>query len=155
MRIKVENQFGAITATELAQFEARHGVILPEDYREFLLRCNGGRPVPDGFEVPGWSHHSSCIHGFLGIHTGPDWQLERACSVYAQRIPCDLLAIASDDFGNAVCLGITGPRRGKIYFWDHEDELDENGRRRQDYGNVYLVASGLGEFLNNLKELED
>ena len=46
-------------------------------------------------------------------------------------------------------------RRGKIYFWDHEDELDENGCSRQDYGNVYLVANSLDEFLNNLYESED
>ena len=155
MQIKVENQFGAVTEAGLAQFEARHQIALPEEYKQFLLQSNGGRPVPDVFGVPGWAHHSSSIHGFLGIHTGPDWQLERACRVYAERVPCDLMPIACDDFGNIVCLGIRGIRRGKIYFWDHENELDENGDFVQDYRNVFLVANSLQEFLDSLMTYEE
>ncbi len=51
-----------------------------------------------------------------------------------------------------ICLGIKGKRRGKVYFWDHEDEFDDNGEGRQDYGNVYLLANSLDEFLNKLHE---
>ena len=35
----------------------------------------------------------------------------------------DLLAFGTDDFGNALCIGLCGPRRAKIYFWDHEDDI--------------------------------
>jgi hypothetical protein len=70
--------------------------------------------------------------------------------VYDERVPADLIPIADDAFGNNICIGWKGEREGKIYFWDHEDELDENGDFVQDYRNVFLVANNLQEFLDNL-----
>ncbi len=65
---------------------------------------------------------------FYGIHDGPKVdRLDSACEVYDERIPADLIPIADDANGNAICIGWTGEREVKIYFWDHEDELDENG----------------------------
>src|SRR5260370_1154023 len=43
---------------------------------------------------------------------------------YELRIPKDLIWIGEDPFGNAMCLGISGAHRGKVFFWDHENEAD-------------------------------
>ncbi|MBK9262343.1 MAG: SMI1/KNR4 family protein [Polyangiaceae bacterium] len=153
--MKVDNPFGATSKDEIEQFEKRRGIALPQEYKRFLLKSNGGRPVPDTFDVPGWAHDGSVIHHFHGIHWGEYYKLDEECEAYQDRIPADLLPIAADVFGNAICLGWKGKRRGKIYFWDHEDELDENGLSRQDYSNVFLVANSLEEFLGKLKEPED
>jgi len=152
MRMKVENPFGATSREEIARFEGRHGIVLPEDYARFLLKSNGGRPVPDGFAVPGWPHVNSVLHHFHGLHDGNYYKLDEECARYSDRIPKDLMPIAADAVGNVICLGILGKRRGKIYFWDHEEELDDHGRSRQDYRNVYLVGNSLGEFLNKLED---
>jgi len=42
-----------------------------------------------------------------------------------------------------------------VYFWDHEDELDENGEFVQDYRNLYLIADSLQEFLDGLTTSEE
>jgi len=151
MRMKIENPQGATSREAIAEFEARRGVLLPAEYKQFLLKSNGGWPTPRVFEVPGWHGQGSGLGSFYGIHDGPKTKrLDLACKVYDERIPADLIPIAYDAFGNNICIGWKGEREGKIYFWDHEDELDENGDFVQDYRNVFLVANSLQEFLDSL-----
>ena len=150
------NPFGATSPEAIAEFEARRGVLLPAEYKAFLLKSNGGRPTPDVCEVPGWHGRGSELGSFYGIHEGPKTKrLDLACDVYDERIPGDLIPIADDANGNAICIGWKGKRAGKIYFWDHEDELDENGEFVQDYRNVFLVADSLQEFLDGLTTSEE
>ncbi|WP_232379382.1 SMI1/KNR4 family protein [Polyangium fumosum] len=156
MRIEEPNPFGATSREAIAQFEARWGVLLPIEYKQFLLSSNGGWPTPNVFEVPGWHGQGSVLDAFYGIHDGRKTErLDRALEVYDERIPPDLIPIADDAGGNVVCIGWKGKRRGKIYFWDHEDELDENGLFVTDYRNVYLVAKSLQEFLDSLMTHEE
>ncbi len=43
-----------------------------------------------------------------------------------ERMPIGFLPIGIDTFGNLACLAVTGEDVGKVYFWDHEeDEEDE------------------------------
>ncbi len=136
------------------QFEARQNIVLPPEYKRFLLDSNGGKPIPDVFDVPGWVHVGGTVQRFLGIHEREHSNLEKECVFFLHRLPPGLIPIATEACGNLVCLGITGKRQGKVYFWDHEDEFDEHGEGRQDYGNVYLIADSVGEFLNKLKEVD-
>lgn len=155
MQFEAQNPFGPTSTEDITAFEARRKIVFPEDYRQFLLKSNGGRPIPDVFDVPGFEFRGGTVNAFYGLHNGPYSRLEQAIEMYAGRIPADLIPIAAEDCGNIVCIGWKGKRRGKVYFWDHENELDENGRGRTDYENVYIVANSLGEFLDKLKELED
>ena len=155
MSVRLERPYPPLSADEIGRFEKQHGIVLPQEYRQFLLQSNGGAPIPDGFDVPGWAHKASGMQRFFGIRKGDINDLDRVCEVYNERVPSDLLPIASDSFGNVIAIGIKGKRRGKIYFWDHEDELDENGLSRQDYRNVFLVANSLQEFLDSLRHGED
>ena len=155
MQIEEADPYGATSREAIAQFEARWGMLLPAEYKAFLLKSNGGMPIPAGFDVPGWHGQASGLNFFYGIHEDPDYSLDSACETYQERVPADLISIATDAFGNNICIGWKGKRCGKIYFWDHEDELDENGCFRQDYRNVFLLANSLQEFLDSLREGED
>jgi cell wall assembly regulator SMI1 len=156
MRIDRVNPYGATSPEAIAQFEARRGVLLPPEYKAFLLESNGGSPIPDVFEVPGWHGRSNALNFFYGTHEAEKVdRLDWACDVYDERIPADLIPIAYDANGNNICIGWKGKRKGKIYFWDHEDELDENGESVQDYRNVFLVADSLQEFLDGLTTSEE
>lgn len=152
MLTKIEESYGTTSWEKIALFEVRSRIALPKEYKEFLLHANGGAPVPDGFDVPGWRHVNSCVARFYGIHNGEYSNLEKECEQFTDRLPPGIIPIADDQGGNLICLGIQGKRRGKIYFWDHEDEFDDHGEGRQDYGNVYLLADSLDEFLSKLYE---
>jgi len=153
MVVKIEEPYGTTSREEIARFEARKEIALPDEYRRFLLKSNGGRPVPDSIDVPGWAHKATGVDRFFGLHSGRHSNLEKECDFWADRLPSEVIPIAFDQVGNVICLGITGERRGKLYLWDHEDEFDEHGvEGRQDYGNMYFLADTLGEFLGKLKE---
>lgn len=66
------------------------------------------------------------------------------------RIPKQLLPIACDPFGNDICLAISGRRRGKVYFWDHELELGV-----PSWFNVFFVAKSFDNFIDILRPYED
>jgi len=154
--MKIENPHGATSPDVITEFEARQGVLLPLEYKQFLLMSNGGWPTPNVFEVLGWHGHGNSLMSFYGIHEGEKVdRLDQACRVYDERIPADLIPIAEDANGNVICIGWEGERKGKIYFWDHEDELDENGDFVRDYRNVFLVANSLQEFLDSLMTHEE
>ena len=143
----------------LEQFEAQIGHTLPDDYRHFLIQCNGGYvggrywfqgKNPEGKEVEAGVHH---IGGFRDeSHFSLPWH--RDC--YDGRIPDALLWINDDPFGNAICLGIADEHRGKVYFWDHENEPEEDWDGAvETAGNVTLIANSFTEFVAGLCELDD
>ena len=47
------NHFGPLTEERLAKLEAKLDARLAEDYRSFLLKYNGGRPIGSGSSSPG------------------------------------------------------------------------------------------------------
>jgi hypothetical protein len=146
-------------AVELAAFERAIGRSLPDDYRRFLVACNGGYvggslwfkgPTPEGKAADAGVHH---IGGFR-----KEWHFSlpehRDC--YNGRIPAALLWIMDDPFGNAVCVGLSGPHRGRVFFWDHENEPDDDWDGAvESAGNLRLLANSFTEFVAGLRPLEN
>ena len=67
----------------------------------------------------------------------------------------DSFPIASDDYGNSICLIVKGPNRGKIYFWDHEMEADTDQGEVADYSNMTLISDSFNEFIECLYKEDD
>lgn len=143
---------------KVRHFEQAIGARLPDDYREFLIRCNGGSlggsvcfagPTPDG--QPG----DACIHHIGGFRKESYFSLEETRDIYQEgedRIPEELIWIMDDPFGNAFCLGVKGEHRGRVYFWDHENEPDPEqwDRRVETAGNIELLANTFTDFIAGL-----
>jgi len=138
------------------QLERDLGASLPADYRQFLIDCNGGHvggrlwfqgPTPSGEPADAGVHHVG------GFREESYFSLTSARECYEGRIPKDLLWIMDDPFGNAICLGVSGNHRGKVYFWDHESEPDpdEWDGRVETAGNVQLLADSFAAFVGGLR----
>jgi hypothetical protein len=145
---------------KLAQLEEALGNSLPDDYRRFLERCNGGfvggslwyqGPTPTGDRADAGVHHIG------GFRDESYFSLAWARECYAGRIPDDLLWIMDDPLGNAICLRVRGSHSGGIYFWDHEMEPDLNTWDGQidTAGNVSLIARSFTEFVAGLRPSSD
>lgn len=122
----------------------------PKDYREFLLKYNGGRPIPNCFTFKD-GNENSLVHFFKKInsqHTHDD--LLTNIRVHKHRIPPDYISIASDPFGNEICIAISGQNYGKIFFWDHELEAGDDISPTMD--NMSLIAATFTSFLESLYE---
>ena len=67
-------------------------------------------------------------------------------------MPDFIFPIANDPGGNLICMDA---KDGKIYFWDHENEVDYSIYDDAVKTNLHFVANSLKEFLNNLRPMED
>lgn len=136
-----------LTEEELWQAENRIGVKLPDEYRQFLLRHNGGHPEPYGlnFECEGEEPQLAAVAYFLAIYDGEDENFFDYFETYKDRIPPELIPIARDPGGSLVLLSVKDAHKGKVYFWQQDFEPDE-----PDYSNICFVANSFDEFLNSL-----
>lgn len=133
---------GPTTEAEIAQFETQIGHRLPDDYREFLLTHNGGRPEPDAFTLTIWGHAEEdvvmCFFPMRDLSLGTvevedfaelrSWPLHCAWedlsndlrNLYEIELDETLLPIGTDGSGNYFCVVLDGSRRGSILFLEHE-----------------------------------
>lgn len=152
MNVTFSNGRGPLSTERLAQAERNIGVALPSGYREFMLEHNGGKPSRRDFVFANETgpYTDGSIRAFYAIDDTSTSSLETKhrifCGVTPPRIPRDMIPIASDSFGNQICIGVTGDRCGYVYFWDHEKE-DEG---EPTYRNMHLIAASFVEFLSKL-----
>lgn len=143
MPVTLSEGCGPIKSEVIADFEAQHGVSLPDDYKRFLLRWNGGRPSQTGFEIPHWPGEASAMHFFWGIRENKSHDLNYWYVEFLDRLPKGFISIGSDQGGNMLCLGTSGAYAGEVWYWDSSDRFElENG-------TMFNVASGIEDFLNN------
>ncbi|PQO42922.1 SMI1/KNR4 family protein [Blastopirellula marina] len=150
MTARICETYPATTPAKLQRFERQFGVILPEDYSRFLLASNGGRPVPDGLDVPFWPGKSTRIHFFLGLHDGEHNNLASWMDELVDRLPDGCVPIAVDMGGNFLVLA-TRERRGQVYYWDASADYD----LPEDSGTLFLLSNGINELLDGLLESPD
>lgn len=153
----VESQV-PITLERLNAVEARIGARLPEQYRSFLLKYNGGRPVPSGFAYthPTGSYADSLVDWFLAIYDGPNDNWESYYRIYkidAKRLPDELIPIAHDPFGNLVCISVGREDYGTVCFWDHVHESDFASGEPATSPNVHRIADTFDELLTGLRDM--
>jgi len=139
--------------TQISNFESEIGYALPDDYRRFLAACNGGYL---GGRFWHREQHVGIDH-IGGFREETYFSLRWARECYRDRIPKELLWIMNDPFGNAICLGLVGNTRGKIYFWDHDEEPDpeEWDGSVENSGNVSIVTDSFTELVDGLEPEDD
>lgn len=150
MKIEVDEAFDKLTEADILQFEIKWGIILPPDYKQFLLKNNGGKPNPNKFKVDirGFENCSR-VRCFFGIHKNDKHDLSEHIQRYKHMLPTNLLPIASEIASDLICLSVNGNDYGKIYFWDSNWIVTD---RVPDYSNVHFLANSLLEFFDKLFE---
>lgn len=153
MAVEIRDAGPRVTPGDLDAFEASLGRRIPSPYRHFLMESNGGKPKPSEFQyqTPDGRYSEGMVRGFFGVHEGEHYNLRRYVKLYRERIPPDMFPIANDPGGNLMLMGTSGPREGKIYFWNHELEADDGSPARED--NVSFVANSIEDFLASLVDL--
>lgn len=140
----LHNEYGSFDEARFKSFSKWLDKELPTEYIEYLRVFNGGKVLPDCFDI-NESEGATRISAFYGLHNGPDFnRLDNVNFVFRGRIPRDSIAIASDTVGNQVCIKLEGDQKGDIYFWDHEQESSQEG--------FVKVSSSLRGFLDKLYE---
>jgi hypothetical protein len=144
MKVCIRDSFDPLIPSDLAEFESEVGAKLPDDYRAFLLKFNGGY-FEDKVRYP---YLEPCPYGefgiiecFHGLNTGYDYaDIRDDIKVLEDwNVPRNLLPIGDDIFGDPICLSITGVNRGRVFFWHREDEAR------------VLIGNTFSQFLENIE----
>lgn len=141
-----------IDHSALEVFETFVGCRLPKEYAEFLKANVGDTPIPSAFEVPG-EGDTSVQYFFPLLSKRKTDTLTYKLKNYAGRVPEDMLPIGADPGGNLILLAVAGPKRGKVFFWDHEREGDDE--EQPYYDNIKQLADSFADFLASLHEFRD
>lgn len=139
------------TLQDISDFEKKIQSILPNDYKDFLIKFNGGRPLPASFKFFSDRTDASSVDQFLSLGKEKNSNLEKYYYNYKNRIPSGFIPIAHDAGGNLVIMKLKN-EDNQIYFWDHELEADEGENPNME--NVYLICKSFSDFINNLYEEE-
>jgi hypothetical protein len=108
------------------------------------LATNGGRPERDLFTLNDFEGDSTGrIHIFFGLNDpitscNLDWNL----TVFRDRIPANLLPIATTEGADKICLSITGGQPGRIFYWD--------GHARAGERSLHFLADDFASFTASL-----
>ena len=159
MTIEMNAVSHPVSETGIAKVEAVIGKKLPEQYKTFLLKYNGGAPFPSAFKIQ-WKSEQDWAEGydfstleyFLALDPGSDADFMAYYEDFDGRIPSDTIAIGFAPGGNLVLLGVEASNKGKVYIWMHSYETDEDDET--DYSNVGLVVNSFEEFIDGLYDAE-
>lgn len=143
----IEEPARQLTDEDIKKLERKLAVSLPDKYKQFLLRYNGGRPVPDCFPIKGLPNNP---YGGIQVFFGIDREIESSNldekhEVFEGRLPKELIPIASDGSGDILCLSLGGENEGQVLFWDYYGELNP-----PTFENLYFVANSFQELLDGL-----
>lgn len=144
------------TVNDIGLLEEQLGIRLPDAYKSFLARFNGGRPEPDGFEIVGMDNNpNGSIQMFLRIG-GPveSSTLAWNYNTLQGQIPPELFPIARTGCGDLICIiiaenEISGPV-GAVVLWDYHAAWGNSGLCY----DIYLIANTFEEFIGDLHEVE-
>lgn len=149
MQATIHESGSSLSVNDILQAEKRWGYPIPKAYQEFLLVTNGGYPEPSDFKIvtnDGLTSRVS-LDFFLGMGVDEGISLDFYIQNYKDRLPNDLFPIACDPGGNIICINTSNDKKGQIFFWDHEEEVEEG--RTPTYDNVYFIADDLALFLDS------
>ena len=146
-----------ITAEDISNLEDKLGISLSLDYKEFLLKNNGGY-LDDFLCTNTFTETDPESNKTFSQSTNVDkfYSLEEVLEEYEENlddpiIPEKFAGIAYDSNGNQILLcADDSENNGKIYFANHELYDPET-----DYWVLSVIADSFTEFLNSLHEFDE
>lgn len=143
-----------LSEKDIMRVEQTYDITIPFEYKEFLKEYGGcyikddfmyiskeASPVTpeDGFDSIGYFYGNKNENIFDVIKT----------NMYI--LGKELIPIADANGGDLICIGTEGVYNGKIYYWYHEGNVENEEDAR---GKLYLIAESFAEFILNFEKHE-
>jgi hypothetical protein len=152
-----KNQFKKMSKLEppdedkISLLQAKIGK-LPDDYIKFLMKFNGGNPKPNCIKF----EDEIFIVNNLLVTAGSEKiysSIENYCEVFKNRIPLNTIPIGTSPGGDLFLIDLNAENFGKIYYWDHEEESDDDGS--YFFENITPLFNSFDDFINSIIEIKD
>ena len=118
--------------------EHRLQITLPDDFKKFVLKYDGGYPHPNHFTVDG---KVEIFNNLLSLDENECGNIYEVLKDLQDRIGDQLIPFAEDGFGNLLCFDYSADKT--IVFWDHEKNYD-------DFKESTIVCSSFSSLIENL-----
>ena len=118
--------------------ENRLEITLPEDYKQIVLKYDGGYPNPNHFKVDG---KVEIFNNLISLDENEYDNIYEILEDLQDRIGDHLIPFAEDGFGNLLCFDYSANKN--IVFWDHEKNHD-------DFKEAPFVCSSFSSLIENL-----
>lgn len=130
----------SIEHKQLAEMERELGRTLPVSLSDFLLRYNGGRPVPKTFDVPDHRERAFDVQVLYGVSRNIESSnIGWASNALRDSLGKERIVFGCTDTDDQLVLDL---RDGSVWFWDF---VEPDPLRR-----FYRVAGSHEEFLVSL-----
>lgn len=136
--------FGKITKEDIREIEELFDVVLPNDYKKFLLKYNGGAVKLNEFNklFLDDANETVSIDVLYGIHTDKKASdIEYWTNEYAEDLLEKTIIIGDSIQHGFIVLVCDGSNNG-IYYYDDSYYFDSSNEEN----NVYFIADSFEEF---------
>ena len=116
--------------------EHRLQITLPEDYKQFVLKYDGG--YPNHFKVDG---KVEIFNNLISLDENEYNNIYEILEDLQDRIGDQLIPFAENGFGNLLCFDYSANKN--IVFWDHEKNYG-------DFKELPLVCFSFSSLIENL-----
>ena len=119
-KIRVYEQFeGKVSFVDISKLQFTIGYDLPEQYKRFLLKHNGGRIEPDTFNISD-NGTASAIQFLYGFTKNINYDIKATYQNWLSHgYPSEYLPIGTDSLGNRILINLK-EKNGNIFFWPHD-----------------------------------
>lgn len=140
------NKYGSLNASMVNQLDGMFGFEIPLEYKEFLIKTNGGR-----FDYED-EHHIMIKNKTIWIDVlyGNKENMRSSLlfwnNEYGDEIPQNSIIIGDTQDHNFLVYMCAGEQKG-IYLWDDNLSIDGSSC---DGKNAYFIANDMNEFLKKI-----
>lgn len=152
MIMEFEYSFAPTTMEQIAAFENKYKLLLPTNYKSFLLDNNGGKTVKRRFDTTDETITSS-IMLFLPLSQEEEQSLEQYHVKYnlGGIVPSNLLPIGIDPAESLICISLHEEDVGSVYLCDMNYYHEDNELKNE---HIKLIAKSFHGFLTSLYILQ-
>jgi hypothetical protein len=151
----MERRGPQVTEAQVEAFEMSFGHQLPDDYRQFLLDVNGGRPDRANCEFD-----QGVVNRLFSLDDIDDDDDSRDLATQANRERAslsspDVLYIGHDGCGGSFLLALAGEHRGKLWRMVDDERPDDANPRVlwHDRRDMQKLAGSFEQFMRALRPL--
>lgn len=148
MIMEFEYSFAPTTMEQITAFENMYKLVLPTDYKSFLIDNNGGETVKRRFDTMDETITSS-IMLFLPLSQEEEQNLEQHYIKYnlSGIVPSYLLPIGIDPAESLICISLHDEDIGSVYLCDMNYFHEDNELKNE---NIKLISKSFPGFISSL-----
>ena len=144
--------YSVLTKEEIKKIEEKYKIQLPQDYVNFILTYQD-KTIKDDYAffplerapITGKDGNNMISYFFKG-------ELEKEIKDMYEIFRDNVIPIAGVLNGDLICIGVKGEYKEKIYYWWHENEIDDDPDNIR--ATLFLIANSFRDFILSFEYYE-